>query len=80
MPDTPAEAACTGWSLASGYACESPVVITVTAGCEHEHIGDRQLCQYHVADIAHGLMVCGDCYLVDGHRCVLVAVREVAHA
>jgi hypothetical protein len=69
------------WQIAPVHPvclCGGESVVTLAAGCVHEHLAEQPLCQFHVEDIAHGLMVCGACLAVDGHRCELVALREVA--
>ena len=74
--------ACVGYDAKSGHPCHRDAVDTVIAACIHEHIGPRALCQFHIADIAHDLMLCGDCLNGrDPHHCVLVAVqtRRTAH-
>jgi hypothetical protein len=53
-------------------------VLTAIVGCVHEHIGEQSVCQYDAASLAHGLMHCLDCLLVDGHACVVHVLREVA--
>lgn len=66
---------CTGYDFETGHECDRQVADAPIAACVHEHMGPRPLCQYHLADLAHGLMNCGDCKeCTDPHECVLVAV------
>ena len=39
----------------------------ITAGCIHEHIGERDLCSFHTEDLREGMMLCGSC-LEHGER------------
>lgn len=64
--------------VAAECACGRDTVITVAAGCVHEHLHQLPLCQYCVAEVATGRAFCGDCVKVDGHECVLAALAEVA--
>lgn len=65
---------CTGYDVKSGTPCHRQSVADVTAGCVHEHIGTRSLCQFHIADLAEGQMKCGNCLdCQDPHDCELVA-------
>jgi hypothetical protein len=67
---------CMGYDARSGYKCQRPAIKTVIAGCVHEHIGERDLCDWHVGDVADGMMVCGNCLSADGHKCVLSAIPD----
>ena len=79
---------CGGYTARSGsdvispkVPCTSPVTATVTAGCLHEHVGDRDLCDYHATDARAGIMLCGDC--LDSsipHECRLRVMAETAPA
>lgn len=42
----------------------------IIAGCVHEHIGERDLCTFHAADLREGMMLCGFC-LEHGERVYL---------
>lgn len=65
---------CVGYDVRSGTGCDRDAVDEVIAGCVHEHIGTRALCQYHIADLAEERMVCGDCRDCNApHRCILSA-------
>lgn len=63
--------ACGGYDHRSGRACANDAEQTITAGCVHEHIGDRDLCADHLDDLHSGWMYCGDCAAIDGHDCQL---------
>ena len=53
--------------------CGRRAVITVTAGCVHEHVhADVPVCQYHVEEVAAGDSYCYPCGAHDGHDCTLV--------
>ena len=90
MPDPiPAEAAlCRFSGMRYDGTCGKQAVITVTAGCVHEHVhADVPVCQYHVEEVAAGDAYCYACGVHDGHDCPLVfdrkAIRdmeELAHA
>jgi hypothetical protein len=67
---------CKGYDFRSGRPCQREAEETVTAGCEHEHIGQRPLCGWHAQDARNGIMLCGDCQEVDGHRCPLYVVER----
>jgi hypothetical protein len=47
------------------------MIARVLAGCIHEHVGERPLCDWHVEDLQMGNMVCGNCKKADGHTCKL---------
>lgn len=65
---------CIGYDALSSSECTREAVDEVVAGCVHEHVSARPLCQYHMGDLAQERMICGDCYQgPDSHRCVLVA-------
>lgn len=72
--------ACKGYQAMSGSdilepkPCLRPVLQTVVAGCIHEHVGKRDLCDWHTEDVYLGRMLCGDCLGADGHMCYLAAV------
>lgn len=64
---------CTRYDVESDTDCGREVVDEPIAGCVHEHIGPRPLCQYCIEDLAHGRMNCGDCKASTvPHECVLV--------
>lgn len=63
--------ACKGYDLKSGRPCARGAEEAITAGCMHEHVGERKLCRWHARDARAGWMNCGDCAEVDGHRCQL---------
>ena len=70
--------ACTGYIAFSGSdrwdrPCPGAAAQVVTAGCIHEHVGDRDLCARHAGEIRSGIMLCGDCLDAKGapHRCYL---------
>ncbi|MFF5261321.1 hypothetical protein ACFY4C_20455 [Actinomadura viridis] len=66
---------CIGYDAISDTPCPREAEETFLAGCIHEHIGSRELCQYHIADLAEGRMVCGDCHKCsDPHHCVLEVI------
>lgn len=69
---------CTGYIAYSGSSrvdkpCTMEVAEVVTAGCEHEHIGDRKFCTMHADEARSGVLLCGNC--LDNpavpHRCRL---------
>lgn len=64
---------CVGYSLASGQPCARPAARRVVLGCRHEHVAARELCDWHLDDVARGMHRCGDCHAA-GCGCVLVAV------
>lgn len=53
--------ACIGYDAASRYPCHRQATEVVAAGCEHEHIAERAVCDWHAGDIREGSMKCGDC-------------------
>ena len=57
MPDE----TCVGYTPTSRTPCYRPATLDVRAGCRHEHIGNRALCEGHTDDIRDGRMICGDC-------------------
>lgn len=58
------------------YSCADVATVTVTAGCIHEHVGPRDVCDFHASEITQGVMKCGDCSDSDSpHTCML---RELA--
>lgn len=70
---------CTGYRPDTGNPCARPATETITAGCVHEHVGDRSFCSFHADDLRAGQMWCGDCGQgPEPHDCVLVAARERA--
>jgi len=59
-----------------GRMCGKPAH-PVTKACLHEHISDRMLCDFHIADVSNGS--CQACFDADGHKCPIVIVpRETA--
>lgn len=71
-------AACDGYTAYSGSdrinrPCPTAGTEIITAGCAHEHVGDRRLCVNHASDAQAGEMLCGEC--LDNpsspHRCHL---------
>lgn len=68
---------CMGYDLKSGTKCTRTAVFEVLAGCVHEHIGWRDLCDWHADDIGHPSwpMRCGTCAEA-GCSCVLHEVRR----
>jgi hypothetical protein len=73
---------CAGYSrvISDGtiYHCSTMVAgEAVIAGCVHEHVGPRLLCEYHADELRSGGQLCGDC-LDLGHRCVLVELPRPA--
>lgn len=73
---------CRGYDVASLSPCRQTATVAVIAGCRHEHVGERPLCDWHVADARRGIHLCGDCLEIDGHRCELriARVRPLAAA
>ena len=53
--------------------CPNSAAEVITAGCVHEHVGDRDLCDGHASEARDGVMLCGECLNVKGapHRCYL---------
>lgn len=76
---TPA-AQCAGYNrvISDGteYHCHSAPVSTVIAGCVHEHVGPRDLCGYHTAEVERGEMSCGECLAT--HHCPLTVLQRTA--
>jgi len=68
--------ACKGYDFRSGHPCAAEATQPVMAGCEHEHIGERHMCDRHVQHVRDGWMYCGDCAEVDGYRCRLYAIER----
>lgn len=55
--------------------CGRPAVEVLMAGCVHEHVGPRPVCQFHIEDLANEVIHCGDCHeSSDPHECPLVVV------
>jgi hypothetical protein len=55
--------------------CGRPAVEVLMAGCVHEHVGPRPVCQFHIEDLAKEHVHCGDCReSSDPHECPLVVV------
>jgi hypothetical protein len=74
---------CTGYIAYSGSdridkPCAMDATETVTAGCEHEHIGNREFCPMHAGDAHAGVLLCGDC--LDGRSPHLCRLRVLASA
>jgi hypothetical protein len=70
--------ACTGYIAYSGSdrvdrPCPVEAAENVTAGCAHEHIGQRLLCVMHAGEARAGVLLCGDCLSSprEPHRCRL---------
>jgi hypothetical protein len=61
--------------IATGRICPGFAVVEVLAGCVHEHLSTRRLCQQHVDGLVHGLLQCRPC-LNGGapHACELVPI------
>ncbi|RSN12833.1 hypothetical protein DMB42_11690 [Nonomuraea sp. WAC 01424] len=75
MPDPiPAEAdGCLFSGRRHDGTCGRQAVITITAGCVHEHVhADVPVCQYHVEEVAAKDAYCYPCGAHDGHDCPLM--------
>lgn len=64
-------AACAGYDLRSGRPCDQAAAREVTAGCVHEHLGPRDLCDWHLDDLTAGRMKCGNCAMAGHADCTL---------
>lgn len=73
-------AICTGYDVKSGRPCGRPAAADVLAGCVHEHIGWRLLCDWHAGDVAAGMMLCGNCGERGCPGCVLMLLDRRAAA
>lgn len=70
-------AICSGYAPRSGHPCDRAATEITTAGCVHEHIGDRPSCPFHAEQYGYGGMLCGDCLdSADPHECVLTAIAR----
>lgn len=85
-PAAPGEWVCrcgSGWAADAGaptceqlLECDGEPVITVMAGCVHEHLVELAACQWHVESLANDAQFCGACVRVDGHLCELILLKE----
>lgn len=58
--------------------CRRQAVEAPLAGCVHEHLAPRPVCQYHIEDLIEGRLFCGACHdCADPHDCPLVVVAAV---
>lgn len=72
---------CIGYDLKSGTLCMRGAVEVILAGCVHEHLGTRPVCDWHAGDIRTGDMFCGDCAeSAEPHNCKLGELRRRAEA
>lgn len=56
-------------SLADSRGCDQPAVVTLRAGCVHEHIKIRRYCAEHgQPDLVAGQWICRECAAL-GHDC-----------
>lgn len=60
------------------YECRDQATSLVTAGCVHEHIGERPLCNYHAGEVKGGGQLCGECLedVPEPHTCPLTAMEN----
>jgi hypothetical protein len=61
QPQPDPDRGCIGYDFRSGTPCERTPTAIVIAGCVHEHVAGRPLCDWHAGDAADGRMVCGNC-------------------
>jgi hypothetical protein len=59
-----------------GEACAMPAAFYATAGCVHEHLGTRPLCDQHAEQVRHHdpRIKCGYCRRA-GHECDLLVAE-----
>lgn len=64
------------YCTSSGQMCAMPATFYATAGCVHEHVGTRPLCDKHAALVRDrdGGIRCGYCRTA-GHECDLVTAK-----
>jgi hypothetical protein len=68
---------CTATTPPRSIECGARGAQPITAGCIHEHVGERDLCNFHTEDLREGMMFCGTC-LAHGERVYLHAAERVA--
>lgn len=62
------------WSDGSSSTCAAPAQWEATAGCVHEHVGTRPICDHHAEFIRSGGGIgCG--YCKPDHECKLLTAR-----
>lgn len=76
--------ACIGYIAFSGSdridrPCPEPAAEIVTAGCVHEHVGERELCTMRAGEARSGDLLCGSCLDAKGapHHCRLRVIAAV---
>lgn len=74
------ERTCTMTADPSSPPCGQKAVVTVTVGCVHEHLVEESVCEFDVEVLARGRGSCTECFDVDGHRCEVFVLAEVADA
>src|SRR5262249_30874370 len=74
-----ATAGCVVVWVPSREMCGREVVLRGTVGCEHEHLEDIAVCQFHIEELAYGELWCTPCYDAE-HVCPITLLAEIEQA
>lgn len=65
------ECSVTGLYGLLGIRCVAPATFRGIAGCRHEHVETIALCAEHLELARDRQVLCGHCYAVDRHTCMV---------
>lgn len=76
MPDAKHPVCELEFSFMRGWYCGAPASVLAEAGCLHEHVKRRWLCQLCLLGLRQQKFICSDCHDCDlPHRCLVREIR-----